>query len=226
MLTTQDLYTGYDAGNVLQGVSVSVRQGEIVALVGRNGVGKSTFIKAVIGELAIRSGSIIFRGKDITHFKAHHRAHLGIGYVPQGRDVFPQMTVQENLYMGQFINKEKLEPRYDLAYGYFPFLKERLSQKAGTLSGGEQQMLAIGRALVGAPHLLLLDEPSEGVQPSIVQEIGESINMLNSREGLTVLLVEQNLDLMQKVVQRAYVIDKGRVVPNLIVIKSKIPSSL
>jgi urea ABC transporter ATP-binding protein UrtE len=215
MLKIDNLHGGYDAGNVLQGLNVSIAEGEVVALVGRNGVGKSTLIKMVMGELAARQGSILFRDQEIARLESHKRAHLGMGYVPQGRDAFPELTVEENLRMGQFINKQKARMRYDMVYEYFPFLKTRLTQKAGTLSGGEQQMLTIGRALVGDPYLLLLDEPSEGVQPSIVHEIGESIVKLNRKEGLTVLIVEQNLDLMQALSQRAYVIDKGRVIKEL-----------
>ncbi|MBC8466583.1 MAG: ABC transporter ATP-binding protein [Deltaproteobacteria bacterium] len=215
MLEIEDVHAGYDAGNVLQGVTISIKEGEVVALVGRNGVGKSTLIRTVMGEVIARKGSVRFLDQEILNMASYERAHLGLGYVPQGRDVFPLLTVEENLHMGQFINKQKTRMRYDMVYEYFPILKRRLSQKAGTMSGGEQQMLSIGRALVGDPLLLLLDEPSQGVQPTIVREIGESVKGLNLKEGLTVLLVEQNLDLMQALAQRAYVMDKGRVLSEL-----------
>lgn len=215
MLEVSELYSGYDTGNVLQGMSFKVDEGEIVSLIGRNGVGKSTCIKTIIGELATRRGNIFFQNQEISKLRADQRAHAGIGYVPQGRFVFPQLTVKENILMGQFINKSKPALRFDLVYSYFPILKERLTQKAGTLSGGQQQMLAIARALVSTPFLLLLDEPSEGVQPSIVKEIGEAIVKLNHDEGLTVLAVEQNLDLMQSITQRAYVVDKGSIITHL-----------
>jgi branched-chain amino acid transport system ATP-binding protein len=140
---------------------------------------------------------------------------LGIGYVPQGRGIFPHMTVRDNLRMGGLINASKKSLDFDLVFGYFPFLKERLTQRGGTLSGGQQAMLAIARALVSSPDLLLLDEPSDGVQPNIVQEIGDFIKILNQEKGLTVLIVEQNIDLMQTVAKRAYALDKGRVVASV-----------
>lgn len=216
MLSVKNIYSGYDTGNVLQGITFNIEKGEIVSLIGRNGVGKTTCIRTIIGEIPIRDGEILFYEQEVGKLRADQRAHLGIGYVPQGRDVFPQLTVKENILMGQFINKKKVKMRFDLVYSYFPILEERASQKAGTLSGGQQQMLAIARALVGDPFLLLLDEPSEGVQPSIVKEIGASIVKLNKEEGLTVLAVEQNLDLMQTISQRAYVVDKGAIVTHLV----------
>jgi branched-chain amino acid transport system ATP-binding protein len=138
-----------------------------------------------------------------------------MGCVPQGRDVFPELTVEENLMMGETVNRAKPSPRYDLVYEYFPILRERRRQAAGTFSGGQQQMLAIGRALVGHPELLLLDEPSLGIQPSIVLEIGETLVRLNRQEALTILLVEQNTRLIERMAQRAYAMDKGRIVANL-----------
>jgi branched-chain amino acid transport system ATP-binding protein len=168
-------------------------------------------MRALIGLLPVRSGAIRFRGEDVTRLSANRRATLGIGYVPQGREVFAHMSVADNLRMGQFINRTRgFTP--EEAHGYFPFLKERARQRAGTLSGGEQEMLAIARALVAAPDLLLLDEPSDGVQPSIVQDIGAFIARLVESRPIGVLIVEQNIDLMQRVAQRAYVMDKGRVV--------------
>ena len=212
LLTTSALRSGYATGDVLQDVDITVERGEVVGVLGRNGVGKTTLMKTLIGLLAVRAGQILFRGDDISRLTADQRARLGIGYVPQGRGIFPDMTVRDNLRMGGLINAAKQTLDFDLVFGYFPFLKERLAQRGGTLSGGQQAMLAIARALISSPDLLLLDEPSDGVQPSIVQEIGGFIKSLNAEMGLTVLIVEQNIDLMQTVAGRAYILEKGRVV--------------
>lgn len=215
LLSASDLRSGYATSDVLQDVGVTVEQGEVVGVLGRNGVGKTTLMKTLIGLLPARAGQIIFRDQDVTKLSADKRARLGIGYVPQGRGIFPQMTVRDNLRMGGLINASKKSLDFDLVFGYFPFLKERLTQRGGTLSGGQQAMLAIARALISTPDLLLLDEPSDGVQPNIVQEIGEFIKNLNQEKGLTVLIVEQNIDLMQTVANRAYALDKGRVVASV-----------
>ncbi|MGO9633369.1 MAG: ABC transporter ATP-binding protein [Steroidobacteraceae bacterium] len=214
LIATKMLRAGYATGDVLQDVSVEVGRGEVVGVLGRNGVGKSTLMRALIGLLPARSGSIVYCGNDITRQPANRRAALGIGYVPQGREVFAQMSVLDNLRMGQFIKRQRDFSPGEV-YGYFPFLQERSRQRAGTLSGGQQEMLAIARALVAGPDLLLLDEPSDGVQPSIVHEIGNFIVRLVERRPLGVLIVEQNIDLVQKVASRAYVLDKGRVVRTL-----------
>ncbi len=211
LIATTRLRAGYATGDVLQDVSVEVGVGEIVGVLGRNGVGKSTLMRALMGLLPARGGSIVYRGEDITRRPANRRATLGIGYVPQGREVFAHMSVLDNLRMGQFINRTR-EFTPDNVYGYFPFLRERSRQRAGTLSGGQQEMLTIARALVAGPDLLLLDEPSDGVQPSIVHDIGNFIVRLVEERPLGVLIVEQNIELMQRAAQRAYVMDKGRVV--------------
>ncbi len=215
VIETDGLRAGYATGEVLQGISIHVGEAEIVGVLGRNGVGKTTLMRALIGLLPARGGTVRFRGEDVSRLKADRRARLGIGYVPQGREIFPQMSVLDNLRMGGFIKGAAGQPRLDLVHQYFPFLRERARQRGGTLSGGQQEMLAIGRALAGDPDLLLLDEPSDGVQPSIVHEIGDFVVELNRRERLAVLIVEQNLDLIQKVASRAYVLDKGRVVRTL-----------
>ncbi len=215
LLSASDLRSGYATGDVLQDVGVTVEQGEVVGVLGRNGVGKTTLMKTLIGLLPARAGQIIFRDQDVTKLSADKRARLGIGYVPQGRGIFPQMTVRDNLRMGGLINASKKPLDFDLVFGYFPFLKKRLTQRGGTLSGGQQAMLAIARALISTPDLLLLDEPSDGVQPNIIEEIGEFIKSLNQEKGLTVLIVEQNIDLMQTVAKRAYALDKGRVVASV-----------
>ena len=212
LFSTSSLRSGYATGDVLQDVSITVEQGEVVGVLGRNGVGKTTLMKTLIGLLPVRAGQIIFRGEDVSALSADNRARLGIGYVPQGRGIFPDMSVHDNLRMGALINAANRSLDFDLVFGYFPFLKERLRQKGGTLSGGQQAMLAIARALIGGPDLLLLDEPSDGVQPNIIQEIGGFIKSLNEERALTVLIVEQNIDLMQTVATRAYALDKGRVV--------------
>jgi len=215
LLAATDLRAGYGAGDVLQGVSVTVEPGEIVGVLGRNGVGKSTLMKMLIGLLPVRQGRIAFHDADVTAESADRRARRGIGYVPQGREVFPHMSVRDNLRMGRLINAGRGNLDFDEIFGYFPFLRERQHQRAGTLSGGQQEMLAIGRALIGAPELLLLDEPSDGVQPTIVQEIGEFLVRLVQQRPIGVLIVEQNIDLVQTAVGRAYVMDKGRIVATL-----------
>jgi len=215
VLETKDLRAGYATGDVLQGVSVEIGLGEVVGVLGRNGVGKSTLMRSLIGLLPVRGGAVLFDGEDIGRESADRRARRGIGYVPQGRDVFPSMSVIDNLRMGRFVNDGKVAPDFDLVYEYFPFLKERHNQRAGTLSGGQQEMLSIARAMICKPGLLLLDEPSDGVQPNIVEQIGDIILDLNRKRKLTVLIVEQNIDLVQKVASRAYVLDKGRVVRTL-----------
>lgn len=212
MLSVSDLRSGYATGDVLQDVTMAVEDGEVVGVLGRNGVGKTTLMKTLIGLLPARRGRIALHGDDVTRLGADRRARLGIGYVPQGRGIFPHMTVHDNLRMGARINEGAPAFDLDVIFSYFPFLKDRLRQRGGTLSGGQQAMLAIARALVGGPRLLLLDEPSDGVQPSIVQDIGGFIQSLNRDKQLTVLIVEQNIDLMQTVAGRAYVLDKGRVV--------------
>ena len=161
------------------------------------------------------AGEISFSGRRIDGLEAYRRAHLGIGYVPQGRDVFPRMSVRENLEVGEAMRGKAGAAAYEQVYSLFPILKERASQRAGTLSGGQQQQLAIGRVLIGAPQLILLDEPSEGIQPSIVQDIATIITGLNRESGITIVFVEQNLDMIRAIAQRCYVMDKGRIVAEL-----------
>ncbi len=215
LLQASDLRAGYGAGDVLQGVDLAIEPGEIVAVLGRNGVGKTTLMKTLIGILQARSGRILYKGDEVTGLASDRRARLGIGYVPQGREIFPHLTVLDNLRLGRLINVAAGALALDEVYGYFPFLKERARQRGGTLSGGQQEMLAIARALVGRPDLLLLDEPSDGVQPSIVQEIGDFLVKLVALHPIGILIVEQNIDLIQTVAQRAYVMDKGRLTATL-----------
>jgi urea ABC transporter ATP-binding protein UrtE len=214
LLEVSGLRAGYAAGDILQGVSFEILRHEIVAIIGRNGVGKTTLMKTLIGLLPSRDGSILFGGHEISSLAAADRARLGLGYVPQGKQIFRDLTVEENLKLGERVNASQ-KSDYQLVFELFPRLKERLKQKGGTLSGGEQQALALGRALVGQPGLLLLDEPSESIQPSIIAEIGTSLRRLNLELGLTVICVEQNVGLIQKIAHRGYVLEKGRIVAAL-----------
>ena len=215
ILEVSDLRSGYATGDVLQGVSLALEGPGVVGVVGRNGVGKTTLMRTIIGLLPARQGVIRLRGEDVTRCSAEDRARSGVGYVPQGRGMFPNMTVLDNLRTGRFIGGGRSAPQFDLVYGYFPFLRQRAKQLAGTLSGGQQEMLAIARALIGGPDLLLLDEPSDGVQPSIVDEIGDFLIDLVRARGMAVLIVEQNVDLVRRVVDRAHVLEKGRIVATL-----------
>lgn len=212
MLKVQNLTTGYGKVTIVRNVNIDVEKGKMVSIIGRNGVGKSTFMKSIMGLLKATDGKVMFNGQDMTKLESHDRARAGIGYVPQGHGVFPNLTVEENLKMGESINIKAKIIDYEVIYNYFPRLKDRLKQKAGTLSGGEQAQLAIGRALVGNPQLLLLDEPSEGIQPNIIKAIGDIILKINRDMGLTVLIVEQHIGLIQSLADRSYAMDKGSIV--------------
>ncbi|MBE3638130.1 ABC transporter ATP-binding protein [Mangrovicoccus algicola] len=215
LLDVIGLHGGYGGKPVLQGVDFRVREGEIAAVIGRNGVGKSTLMRTLIGLLPTARGSINLRGRPLDAISAHKRARHGIGYVPQGRDVFPRMTVVENLLVGESIAGRSIPGRLEEVFGYFPILRERADQRAGTMSGGQQQQLAIGRVLMGDPSVILLDEPSEGIQPNIVQDIARIMVELNRKTGVTVIFVEQNIDMIRAMAQRCYVMDKGRIVAEL-----------
>ncbi|MBN9487449.1 MAG: ABC transporter ATP-binding protein [Alphaproteobacteria bacterium] len=215
MLEVSGLSARYGATPVLRGIDLAVSEREIVAVIGRNGVGKTTTMRCLIGLLRASAGSIRYRGRDITQLSPDDRARLGIGYIPQGRDVFPRMTVQENLVVGELIGASRRQSRLDLVFECFPILKERRRQMAGTLSGGEQQQLAIGRVLIGGPDLILLDEPSEGVQPSIVKLICRVLRTIRDDLGTTVIFVEQNLDTILALAERCYVMEKGEIAQEL-----------
>ena len=212
LLSARDLRAGYGAGDVLQGVSLEVGQGEIVAVMGRNGVGKSTLMKALIGLLPLRGGAIALSGEDLTGRSADRRAKRGVGYVPQGREIFPKLTVYENLLLGLEASTEKKKRIPEEIYQYFPILKEFAKRNGGDLSGGQQQQLAIARALVANPSFLLLDEPTEGIQPNIVAEIQEVIRTIKKKGQTSMILVEQNLEFAKNVADYIYVIDHGTVV--------------
>ena len=209
MLNLQSLTAGYNGAIVNRDVTLEVHRGEVVALIGRNGVGKTTLARSIIGLQRALSGAIIFDGADVTRMDARKRARLGIGYVPQGRGIFADLTVEENLRMGQLIGGGS-KP-IDYAFELFPILKERRKQLGGTLSGGQQQVLSIGRVLIGQPKLLLLDEPSDGIQPNIVEQIGLLCKTLNVDHGLTIVLIEQNLDLITSCAHRCLLMEKGAI---------------
>ncbi|WP_082884872.1 ABC transporter ATP-binding protein [Bradyrhizobium stylosanthis] len=215
IIDVAELWAGYGATPILQGVTMSVSRGEIVGVIGRNGVGKSTLMRCLIGLLQTWRGTIRFMGQDVTALEADARARAGFGYIPQGRDVFPQMTVEENLQVGELIGGPGGKKLPELVYEYFPRLKERRRQAAGTMSGGEQQQLAIGRALIGNPSLMILDEPSEGIQPSIVQHICEALRSFRNELGTTVIFVEQNLDTILAIAERCYIMEKGKITRSL-----------
>jgi len=210
MLRISNLNQYYGESHTLWGVDLTLSQGTCACLMGRNGMGKTTLLKSIMGLLPIESGTLEFNGNDIAHLPAHERAHIGIGYVPQGREIFGQLTVEENLMIGLSARKDKKKRIPEHIYELFPVLKEMLSRRGGDLSGGQQQQLAIGRALVIEPKLLILDEPCEGIQPNIVQHIGDVILKLNKEQNLTVLLVEQKLPFARRVGQEFIILDKGR----------------
>ncbi len=213
MLEVKDLNVYYGVIHAIKNISFEVNEGEIITLIGANGAGKTTTLHAVSGLLKPKSGSIHFCGKEITHTDAYKIPKLGLAQVPEGRRVFANMTVMENLEMGAYIRngKENLNEEYERIFERLPRLKERRKQAAGTLSGGEQQMLAIGRALMSKPKMLLLDEPSMGLSPILVQEIFSIIQDVN-KTGVTVLLVEQNAKMALNIANRAYVLETGQVV--------------
>ena len=210
MLKVDNIHVYYGAIHAIKGISFEVHEGETVALIGANGAGKSTTLKTISGLLHPRSGSIHFLGKDITHATAHTLVRHGMAHVPEGRRIFLQMTVQENLEMGAFTRRDDISETLENVYERFPRLKERRKQIAGTLSGGEQQMLAMGRALMSEPKLLMLDEPSMGLAPLLVEQIFEIIQSLH-KAGSTILLVEQNAQMALQIADRAYVLESGRI---------------
>ncbi|MCO6000343.1 ABC transporter ATP-binding protein [Actinoallomurus rhizosphaericola] len=211
LLEIKDIHVHYGKIAALKGVSVEVDEGEIVTLIGANGAGKTTTLKTISGLRPLTRGSIVFDGKDISKVPGHKRVLMGIGQSPEGRGIFPGMTVVENLQMGAYARRDQVEKDLEEVYDLFPRLAERKNQAGGTMSGGEQQMLAIGRALMTKPKVLLLDEPSMGLAPKLIQQIFEIITEIN-RRGTTVLLVEQNAQQALQVAHRAYVLETGTVV--------------
>jgi urea transport system ATP-binding protein len=212
MLEIKGLNQFYGGSHTLWDVEMSIPEGSCTCLMGRNGMGKTTLLKCIMGLLPARSGQILFQGRDLREVAADERAHRRIGYVPQGREIFSQLTVEENLRIGLAVRRPRLKDVPAHLYQMFPVLKQMLKRRGGDLSGGQQQQLAIARALVLDPKLLILDEPTEGIQPNIVHEIGEVIQRLNRETNLTVLLVEQKLPFARRVATDLRVLDKGRLV--------------
>jgi branched-chain amino acid transport system ATP-binding protein len=212
MLDVQGLRTGYGRIPILNGVSFSVNEGDFIGILGHNGMGKTTLLKALMGFLPATGGRVLFGPDDVTALEPYRRARLGLGYVPQGREIFPGLTVYDNLRMG--CSKQAGGVEQDIIAGVleqFPRLKALLDRAGGALSGGEQQLLAIARCLCGNPRLVLLDEPTEGIQPSIIDEIVETLQRLRATSGLTMILVEQNLDFIAALSQRILIIQKGAI---------------
>lgn len=229
MLSLTNITVAYDGSRILRGVSLEVKPGEVVCLMGRNGVGKTTTLKSIVGLVRCESGQVRLKEQVLTGLKPEVRARHGLGYVPQGRDIFPNLTVNENLHLGAIAQGRKLRGEVDRVFELFPVLREMLSRKGGVLSGGQQQQLAIGRALLTNPSILLLDEPTEGIQPNIIdqigvtikrlstdglhhnfkEEIGDAIRRLREEGRIGILLVEQYLDFCMEVGDRFYVMDRG-----------------
>ena len=211
-LSVDNIYVYYEDALILNDVCLKVEKGEIVCLLGRNGMGKTTLLRSIVGLTPPREGSISLEGTRISGRPPYSIAKYGIGYVPQGREIFPELTVEENLKTGTFIKPGRKLEINALVFEYFPFLKNRLKEKGGSLSGGQQQMWAIARAMSGGPQLMILDEPTEGIQPNIVQEIFDIVHDLNTKTALTILLVEQNIDFALKLSSRGYILEKGQIV--------------
>ena len=208
MLELEDVHAGYGQGNVLQGVSFRVEQGEVVSILGRNGAGKSTTLKSIMGLIPLAQGRIAFLGGNLVGVQTYRRSRLGIGYVPEDRRIFPELTVRENLEAARKVSAEGTAWNLDRAFALFPALRAMERRHGGSLSGGEQQMLTIARTLFGNPRLLLLDEPSEGLAPIVMATLREQIGHLKA-EGLTILLCEQNLAFARALADRVYILDKG-----------------
>ncbi|WP_278502777.1 urea ABC transporter ATP-binding subunit UrtE [Mitsuokella multacida] len=220
MLEIKGLTAYYGESEILHDINLSVPDGKIIALVGRNGVGKTTTLKSIMGVVKTPAGSIELSGEELLKKPPYERARCGIGYVPQGRDIFPQMTVAENLRLGLEVCGGKKQDPSEL-FHLFPIVEKFLPRKGGDLSGGQQQQLAIARALIAHPKLLLLDEPTEGIQPSVIQEIGAAIRTINKETGLSILLVEQYLDFALELADECYVMDKGQIVLHVAVGEAK-----
>ena len=213
MLSVSSLNQYYGAAHTLRGISLNVDRGECLALLGRNGVGKTTLLKCLMGVLPVASGQVMFEGRDITKMKPHQRAAAGIAYVPQGREIFARLTVEENLLMGMAIKSgSKASHINPEVYELFPVLKQMLQRRGGDLSGGQQQQLAIARALLAEPKLIIFDEPTEGIQPSIIKDIERVIRLLRERGDMAILLCEQYFDFAQALADRFVVLSRGEVV--------------
>lgn len=213
MLQVKELNQYYGGSHILRGVSFEARIGEVTCLLGRNGVGKTTLLKCLMGIIPARSGSVLWQDKNVTHWKPHQRVRAGVAYVPQGRDIFPRLTVEENLLLGlsRFSAPEARHVPDDI-YALFPVLQEMKHRRGGDLSGGQQQQLAIGRALASRPQLLILDEPTEGIQPSVIKEISQVISQLAHRGDMAILLVEQFYDFAQQLADKYLLMSRGCII--------------
>ena len=203
---------GYGGIEVLRNVSLSVSSGEILGVLGRNGMGKSTLIRAISGLIPLTRGSIRIDGKNVTNWAVHARARAGLTTIVQGRGMFPKMTVRDSLEMGRIASGRRTRNRLDEVLSYFPRLAERLDQPSGSMSGGEQQMLAIGRGLMTDPKVMLLDEPSDGIMPLLVQQIAATLSEINRQEGMTIIIVEQNVPMVMSMARRCIILEKGSIV--------------
>jgi urea transport system ATP-binding protein len=212
VLTIKNLEQYYGGSHTLWDITMTIPKGSVTCLMGRNGMGKTTLLRCIMGLVAARSGELLYEGQNLRELRAEQRSRLGIGYVPQGREIFAQLSVEENLRIGLSVRRTPSRGVPEHLYEMFPVLKQMLRRRGGDLSGGQQQQLAIARALLIEPQLLILDEPTEGIQPNIVHEIGEVILRLNREQGLTVLLVEQKLPFARRVASEFRVLDKGRFV--------------
>ncbi len=212
MLETRDLHQYYGGSHTLRGASLTVPEGSCTCIMGRNGVGKTTLLRAIMGLVQVRSGSVRFGDRELVGADVSERARVGIGYVPQGREIFPELTVQENLRVGTLAHRHAKSTIPDLVFRLFPVLRTMMKRRGGDLSGGQQQQLAIARALTIEPKCVLLDEPTEGIQPSIVHELGDVIRRLYQEERVAVLLVEQKLPFARRVAERFFLMDRGAVV--------------
>lgn len=213
MLEVEQLDQYYGSSHTLRGVNLAARKGECLALLGRNGVGKTTLLKCLMGVLPVAQGKVVFNGRDITTLAPHARAKLGIAYVPQGRDIFARLTVEENLLMGMAVKRGRHASRIDPhVYELFPVLKEMLQRRGGDLSGGQQQQLAIARALLAEPQLIIFDEPTEGIQPSVIKDIGRVISLLKQRGDMAIVLCEQYFDFARELADEFIVLSRGSVV--------------
>ncbi|MGG6269636.1 urea ABC transporter ATP-binding subunit UrtE [Leptolyngbya sp. AN03gr2] len=214
LLELTDVTVSYDQTPVLFGVNMSIEQGEIACILGRNGVGKTTLLRSVIGLNKVLSGNIVFDADEITKIPTFKRARYGISYIPQGREIIPYLSVLDNLKLGLSAAKKKRRKIPDEIFEFFPMLKQHLNRQGGLLSGGQQQQLAIARGLMSNPKIMLLDEPTEGIQPSIVQEIEDTLKRINREKGITVVVVEQKIDFARQLAQKFFIMEKGAIVAN------------